>query len=250
MRTKQRNFAMAFLGFILAIAMVLGYTSLSAKTVDAASTGTPTVTMVNGAQVRYLGDPGIKFTAVVENYSKEYKYGMLILPESAFEKYGEEFYGNYHAFFTAQGITNYADKSCSVYEKGGQHLISLALTDINDYDMGFVGVAYTLKDGVYTYADVTMANNARSISYVAQMALKYEQGLNQEDINDLRDFVSSSDFILGEDDYLNDGNISNDGSEGRNGAHTVWATAVAECTTGQGAFSVFPPVCFLTIWTT
>jgi hypothetical protein len=79
---------------------------------------------------------------------------MLILPESAFEKYaGEDFYGNYHAFFKAKGITNYADKSCSVYEKGGQNLISLALTDIEDYDMGFVGVAYTLKDGVYTYAD-------------------------------------------------------------------------------------------------
>ena len=215
MRTKQRNFAMAFLGFIMAIAMVLGYTSLSAKSVQAASTGTPTLTMVNGAQVRYLGDPGIKFTAVVENYSAEYKYGMLILPESAFEKYaGEDFYGNYHAFFKAKGITNYADKSCSVYEKGGQNLISLALTDIEDYDMGFVGVAYTLKDGVYTYADVTMANNARSISYVAQMALKYEQGLKQEDINYLREFVTSDDFILGEDDYLNDGNISNGGSEG------------------------------------
>ena len=215
MRTKQRNFAMALLGFILAIAMVLGYTSLSAKTVNAAPTGTPTLTMVNGAQVRYLGDPGIKFTAVVENYSAEYKYGLLILPESAFEKYaGEDFYGNYHAFFKAKGITNYADKSCSVYEKGGQHLISLALTDIEDYDMGFVGVAYTLKDGVYTYADVTMANNARSISYVAQMALKYEQGLKQEDINYLREFVTSDDFILGTDDYLNDGNISNGGSEG------------------------------------
>ena len=66
MRTKQRNFAIAIVGFIMSIAMVLGFISLTAKPVQAASADAPTLIMVSGAQTRYnAGDPGIKFTATL-----------------------------------------------------------------------------------------------------------------------------------------------------------------------------------------
>ena len=54
MRTKQRNFAIAFVGFIMAIAMVLGFSSISNTPVNAiaSSSETPIIEMVPGAQAR------------------------------------------------------------------------------------------------------------------------------------------------------------------------------------------------------
>jgi len=70
-----------------------------------------------------------------------------------------------------------------------------------NYDMSFVGVAYTLKGGVYTYADVDLVENGRSISYVAQMALKYEENLTSEQESALEKFVNPSNITIDKEDY-------------------------------------------------
>ena len=202
MRTKQRNFAIAFISFIMAIAMVFGISSLTEKPVSAvaSSSGTPSITMVSGAQARYdASNPGIKFTAEITNYDSSYTYGMLILPEKAFENL-ENFEGRYHAYFTENGITNFVDFTCHVYnldKKYGENpRISLALTDIHDYTMGFVGIGYAKKGETYVYAPVNMADNARSIAFVAQMALKYEQGLNEIKTTILNRFINGNFHFL------------------------------------------------------
>ena len=82
MKTKQRNLAIIILSILMVIACGFGVLSTSGQTVKA--DGTPSVTMVSGASARKTaGEPGIKFTAKIDNYDSNYQYGMLILPEVA-----------------------------------------------------------------------------------------------------------------------------------------------------------------------
>ena len=170
MMKQKRNWWVWLCGVITALVIITGIFFVKPTMVEAATATPPTVTMLAGASARKTeNEPGIKFTAKIDNYNSSYKYGMLILPESAFKL--ENFEGRYHAYFAENNIpdTQYADQICSVYttkDELQEKRISFSLTDIHSYNfsMSFVGVAYTLKDGVYTYAEVDMSENARSIA--------------------------------------------------------------------------------------
>lgn len=213
MKTKQRKFAIVFLSLIMTVAVAFGVLSAYETTVKAENNITPTVTMIAGASARMTkGEPGIKFTAKISNYDSSYKYGMLILPESAWGKVS--FNGqNYHEVL--QGYT-YADKICSVYTENNEKRISFSLKNLyeSNYTRNFVGVAYTLKDGIYKYADIDLNNNARSIAYVAQMALKYEKSLTYDQKQALTIYANANgeleeDYFLGAYNVVGDGYFVN-----------------------------------------
>jgi len=208
MKTKQRNLAIIILSILMVIACGFGVLSTSGQTVKA--DGTPSVTMVAGASARKTeGQPGIKFTAKIDNYDSSYQYGMLILPEVAWENLGWNNDTDYIGELNDMGAS-YADSICAPYIRDGEYFISFSLKNIYpyNYDMSFVGVAYTLKDGVYNYADVDLVENGRSISYVAQMALKYEENLTAEQEDALEKFVNPSNITIDKEDYWKDPNAA------------------------------------------
>ena len=149
------------------------------------------VTMVAGAATRKdLENPGLKFTANITNYTESVNYGMLILPEQAFTKF--TFNNDYVDVLDEAGKT-YINKICTPYEVSeGQWQIACSIVDIyeDNYTRQFVGVAYALADGNYSYADVNMLDNARSVTYVAQMALQYETGLTEDETHALETFAN------------------------------------------------------------
>lgn len=211
MKTKTKSLVVALLGLVMAIAMVFGVLTFGDHAVLA--DGAPTLSMVSGASARKAEDtPGIRFTAKIDNYSSHYTYGMLILPEAAWTNgvFGEN--TNYHEYFATHGITNYADVVCehTYHDEQGQWYMSASLVGITSATRSLVGVAYTLKDGVYTYTPVNLAENARSIAYVAQMALKYDLSLTTAQRNNLKTYANA--VVIEEDDLLTDDSFAVNGS--------------------------------------
>ena len=95
--------------FILLLATVLlcflGALSVNGIKVKAEETY-PTIKMIAGAGVRMDEEnPGIKFTAEIENFDKDLSYGMMILPKPAFSKFDFS-NANYHKVLTDNGIVN------------------------------------------------------------------------------------------------------------------------------------------------
>lgn len=203
MKGKAKRLWITICGICAITCLAMGiWFNFSAERVIASS-GTPTVTMVAGASVRKTpGEPGIKFTAKIDNYDASYQYGMLILPEAAWTNLGWDNNTDYISVLNNMGVS-YANKICGAYLKDGKYFISFSLKNIYpyNYDLSFVGVAYTLKNGVYSYADVDLVENGRSISYVAQMALKYEENLTVEQEDALEKFVNPSNIQIDKEDY-------------------------------------------------
>ena len=211
MKRQKRNWLISLCGVCAAFGLVAGaWFGMPNVKVDA-SDEAPIVTMVPGASTRKDEDnPGIKFTAKVENYNPAYTYGMLILPEGAWTKFGWDNNTDYIASLASEGITEYANIPCGVYVATdangnrieGDYEISGSLKNINtaNYAESFVGVAYTCKNGVYDYADVDLVTNARSIAYVAQMALKYEEGLTARQKAALKSYAAPG-IIIEQEDY-------------------------------------------------
>ena len=209
MKIKTKSLVVALLGLVMAMAMFFGVLTFGDSAVLA--DGAPTITMISGASARKTDEPGIRFTAKVDNFNyrnfadETDVYGMLILPEAAWANgIFDENTDNYHEYFSEKGITNYADVRCNhpYHDEGGQWHISASLYDIVKPTRSLVGVAYLLKDGEYTYTPVNLADNARSISYVAQMALKYETNLSQENVNVLTQYANA--VTMEEEDLLGD----------------------------------------------
>ncbi len=152
---------------------------------------TTSVTMVAGAATRKdTENPGLKFTANISGYNASVQYGMLILPEAAFDMY--TFNDDYVDVLDDAGKT-YINEICTPYETDeGQWQIACSIVGINEenYTRQFVGIAYTLIEGEYDYADVNMLDNARSVTYVAQMALKYEANLTGDQENALEAYAN------------------------------------------------------------
>ncbi len=203
---------------LLAVGCVVGGFASNIDMETAKASNETTVEMIYGARTRKTeNDPGLKFEAKVNNYDKSLNYGMLIVPEAAFEKDG--FRDNYHAYFAANNISDsqYIDVKCHPYQLEGdeQYYIAGSIVDINEdnYDMSFVGVAYTYDGATYSYADVNMLDNARSISYVAQMALKYEDDLTSSERNALVGFANPGQEIIDDNVLI--------GVGGANGDNTV-----------------------------
>ena len=213
MKGKAQKLWGAICGFVAAVCLTMGlgiHMSSMTTSVAAASSSTPTVTMIGGASARKTGEPGIKFTARIDNYSSNngYEYGMLILPEAAWHSLGWTNETDFIAVLNEKNVS-YANKICTPYEgSDGNVYIAYSLTDLyeENYSMSFFGVAYTLKDGAYDYSDVNLVANARSIAYVAQMALKYENNLTSEQKLALQSYAGNG-YIV-EEDYLTGNDMS------------------------------------------
>ncbi len=215
MKAKRKGLWIGLCGFFATLALAVGIgigkpaSNQSDNVQAAASTGTPTISMVPGASVRKVeGSPGIKFTARIDNYNADYQYGMLILPQDALINLGWDNDTDYIAALEEFGDdATYANKICSVYtdKATGEKRISFALTNLYDenFSLNLLGIPYTLKDGVYDYADINVVEDARSISYVASMALKYESDLTQENINFLEKYASGN-LDIDQDGYFDD----------------------------------------------
>ncbi len=229
MKGKFRNLLVGLCGVLATLGLAVGVFAATPIMQASAETSAPTVTMLAGASARKTpGEPGIKFTAKIDNYDKNYQYGMLILPEAAWHALEWDNDTDFIGFFNEEGYA-YANAICAPYTTdNGDWQISFSLKNIHEgnYSRGFFGVAYvTNKEAGYTdsedpdcfiydyidYADVDMVTNARSIAYVAQMALKYEDYLTQEQSNTLTSYANAG-LIIEKDDYFSDNTIENGGS--------------------------------------
>ncbi len=215
MKGKFRNLLVGLCGALATLGLAVGVFTAMPTMQASAESSAPTVTMLAGASARKTpGEPGIKFTAKIDNYDKSYQYGMLILPEAAWHACGWDNDTDFFEYFEEERITKYANMICAPYTTdNGERQISFSLRNLyaENYSRGFFGVAYTLKDGVYNYADVDMVTNARSIAYVAQMALKYEDYLTQEQSSTLSSYANAG-LIIEKDDYFSEGMMQNGGS--------------------------------------
>lgn len=219
MKKQRRNWWIGLCGVFAALGLATGVWMSEPLKADAAPAAAPTLTMYSGASVRKVaGDPGIKFTAKIDNYDRDYTYGMLILPESAWTRNGWDNDTDYVAELDRMGVSDYGISSCQPYlASNGDVEISLAMTDLHaeNYGLGFIGVAYAMTkiddEPVYTYADVNMLDNARSMAYVAQMALKYEGNITSEQKNILTSYTNAG-VLVGKDEYFNDDNAVVGGS--------------------------------------
>ena len=176
MRTKQRNLGLTLLSLVMAIALVLGLTTV-ASTVKADDSVT-TVAMQNGARLRVEEDaPALVYTATIENYDSSLEYGMLLV--AAADTVGVL---DYVAELDAQ---TYQKVECAPY--GTETKKITAYFDIAEDKLTtqFAGIAYIYDGETYVYTEVTN-NNIRSVEYVAQMA--YLKGDGDKDV--LATFIS------------------------------------------------------------
>lgn len=199
---KHLVLSLGLAGICFSAAGLLAINSREASAEEVA----PAVTMLTGASVRKDGvTPGLKFSANIENYNEQSQYGMLILPEEVMDKYS--FDNDYIARLEADGKTGkYINQLCHPYSVGeSAWRISLSLVNIlpQNYTQSFTGIAYELKDGVYSYAAIDRYNNSRSVSFVAQLALEYETELTEAQRENLNAYanpgteIKTSDYIGG-----------------------------------------------------
>ena len=217
MKAKKKGLWIGLCGFFATLALAIGIsvgntTSGQNATIEAAaSSGTPTISMLPGASVRKVeGTPGIKFTAKIDNYSTDYQYGMLILPQDAVLNLGwEDGTTDYIEALEELGVSYANESNCLVYTDvaTGEKRISFALTNLYDenFALNLVGIPYTYKKGTsdYNYAEINVMEDARSISYVASMALKYETDLTQANVAFLEKYASGN-LDIDQDGYFDD----------------------------------------------
>ena len=90
MKKTLRKWMIGLCGVFATFGLIAGVLAGAPAVEVSANSAPSTVTMLAGASARKTpGEPGIKFTAQINNYnSAEYTYGMLILPEKAWDKFG------------------------------------------------------------------------------------------------------------------------------------------------------------------
>ena len=196
MKIKARSLRVFLLAVFATLCCGVGI-AVNEPTVSAkAADDSRAVEMIAGASVRKKYDAGIKFTAKIANYDENKTYGMLILPESAWDTCGWTNDTDYFAYFQTNNITNFAHKECTPYEENGKWYISLSLTNLleENFDRSFVGVAYEYNGSSYSYAKIDRLDNARSMAYVAQMALKYDANLTDDQETMLKNYMNSDEI--------------------------------------------------------
>ena len=142
--------------------------------------------MVDGASVRLNSSKmGIRFTAEIgATYDADATYHVLIVPYEYItllnvtgdyytqlrEKLGESAYlATMEALpfqATAEDATKYGLTQGIYYVRG-----SLTTIQFDNMNKKFFGIAYTVKDGVYTYASFTEGENVRSLVEISSLAL-------------------------------------------------------------------------------
>ena len=192
MKTKMKSVLLTAIGFVFALclAVVCGLGFKPAYTVSANTAST--IKMEDGAQVRLVAnDPGLRFTASIS--TEEYEavkaqgatFGMFILPnvyntanaiseDTAFGAnavycWGEAVEGK------TQIIHCSTDNLTQTSADGETVYFACALTNIKptNYEIQFYATVYYEVNGVRTWAEAN-ETNVRSVSYVAQKVLGYE----------------------------------------------------------------------------
>ncbi len=127
--------------------------------------------MKTGASVRLNEPYGIRFACGIHEsvYDETAVYGMIIIPNDYVEYFGLE--NAYVETLTAKNVA-FRNFICTPVKDGDNYFIQASLTNILavNLERDFIGIAYVLKDGVYTYAESN--NNVRSIAYVAEKAIE------------------------------------------------------------------------------
>ena len=147
--------------------------------------------MVDGAAVRLStdenGQMGIRFESEIGyTYDEEATYHMMIAPVSYLKAFHitENYYTELVAALAAAGKDfPVATMKCQPFQytaeelakngrNAGSYYIRGSLTNVRyeNINVQFIGIAYKVKDGVYTYVDVDFGN-ARSLAEVASKAL-------------------------------------------------------------------------------
>ncbi len=194
MKTLTKKIMLWLFGALLVLCTAASTVSFSAYKANAEVFASATeLTMLSGASARKnSATPGLKFTAQIDGFDAGYDYGMIIIPAKWLEIF--DFNDDYIAVLNEKvGTGNYAKGECTPYQKDGVYYVSLALTGIlpQNYTLDFVGIAFA-TDGVnYKYASFTEYDNARSIAYVAEMAIKNDAKLTQEEVMTLSTFVNA-----------------------------------------------------------
>lgn len=137
---------------------------------------TPTVTLQDGAAVRLSTvNAGIRFTAVIDNYSESYDYGMYIFPAEFLDDYttGDVIA---HAESKLAAGKSLAGGDCTTYFSGGKYKINGALVNLHYANLNreFVAVAYVRNGNDYTYSDVSVKRNIVWCSGAAIAGGEYE----------------------------------------------------------------------------
>ena len=200
-KTKTNLLSAFIMGAALSIVAGGAAVAQNAKVVKAENAVAPVMTY--GASVRYAsvsGTNGLRFQATVakEDYNENATYGMLILPEDYVKVYPltvENVFGESAVYDwatqneneeweytgTKKRIINISYSSLAS-NAAGDYVIKGSILNIKDKNVGrnFVGCAYSCVDGTYTLAQwasadggtADIANNTRSMLYVAQEAIK------------------------------------------------------------------------------
>lgn len=204
MKSKVKNQAITFCS-LLALGLIVGAMALRVDTTASANetVATSTVEMLVGARIKYDNEtPSLKFEGVVDNYNAESttEYGMLIMPETTY--LANTFNNDYHAVLDSDDT--YEDKACTPYAVDEEMQIA-GYIDVaeTDYATSYIAIGYSIKDGAYNYADVNVIENARSIVYVAQMSLLYDD-LTQEAQTKLHGYVDATYTLVADYDAEQD----------------------------------------------
>ena len=128
--------------------------------------------MTGGASVRMDTPSGIKYQATISEsaYDESAEYGILIVPTDYLTKHNIQ--DQYIEKLTATGYKNLAIVETSpVKQDDGSYLLTGSIVNIyeSNFNREFTGIAFSVKDGVYTYA--TANDNSRSIMQVASRYL-------------------------------------------------------------------------------
>ena len=132
-----------------------------------------TFSMENGASIKLDKPYGIKFRANIPQslYDEDELYGMAIIPTDYLERYSLS--GDYVAKLTQKGV-NFKNAYLRVkQDENLDYYVESYLYGLYDEDLTtrYVGIAYKVKDGVYTYAD-NIEGCIRSIKEVSERAIK------------------------------------------------------------------------------
>lgn len=127
------------------------------------------VVMVNGASLRLANQSGLRFMATIptQSYDPEnLDYGIIIVPYSYLTKYNIT--NNYIDELESNGL-NKLNIECTPYQEEGVWTICAAIVNIleQNYTRKFVAIAYATDGSNYYYAEISEANNARSVQEVA-----------------------------------------------------------------------------------
>ena len=158
--------------------------------------------MVKGASVRLNSSKmGIRFTASLGfDYDKSASYYVMIVPKhyltllNVTDDYYtklKEILGENEYIANMQAEPFVCEESDQTMQKGFTYIRG-SLTNLNYENMNtkFFGIAYMVKDGVYTYAKFNQGENERSLVEISSLALREQSKYSADNVKVLKGFVN------------------------------------------------------------